>query len=444
MKMKRLIPRHQRPKADYWPAVESMVEADIGSVPELALRFAVVFFGAVFLTVASESFFIATWLAIFLLTNGYYSWLLFRIENPVSQSRYNCLVALFVISVALYTSCTVYLFQIGTPAFITIAIAALIAQSLFNLSRHRHSNLITFLDTVVVGGAGLYFGLSLVPTIQTGWADQMVIVVSTLGVCSYYVIAQHRKVQIHDALQISRHEAAQTQKMRAVGQLTAGVAHEFNNLLTVIRGNIELAQLTQDHAERNDRMNDAITAADRADALTSQLLSLSRKARLEATLIDLPTFWNGFKSVTPRISPATLSVDVIETAMARTLYCDINQLEVALINLVINARDAMQGQGNIKITSRRLSVQDQILLGITQADATNFNVIEVRDDGPGILPSDIQRVVEPFFTTKPVGEGTGLGLPMVKGFCEQSGGQFGIQSSPLGTRVVMALPIAPR
>lgn len=424
---------------DYWPVVETMIEADIGSKTELALRLAVVGFGGLFMTVATKQPEIAIWLAGFLLANGYYSWRLSQIRAPVSRSTYLLLKSLFLMSVTIYTSCTIYLFLVGTTAFLTIAIAALIAQALFNISRHRQSNTLVIFDTAVVALTGLFFGLSSIWKIDGTFSEQMVIIIATVGVCSYYVIAQIRKIQIHKALQATRQEAVQTQKMRAVGQLTAGVAHEFNNLLTVIRGNIELAQLSEGGADYRERLQDAIKAADRADALTSQLLSLSRKARLEAAIVDLPQFWQSFQTIIPRITPATINVEVAATTDATTLFCDINQLEVALINLIVNARDAIDGHGQIWIASRHATSDDLTRLGIDHD--LSLCVITVQDDGPGIPSQILPKVVEPFFTTKAVGQGTGLGLPMVKGFCEQSGGGFAIVSDQGGTTAMLALPV---
>ena len=397
-------------KRDYWPIIETMVEADIGSKTELALRFGVVGLGGIFMTWASARPEITLWLATFLLTNGYYSWRLSRIKAPVSWSTYAQLKLLFMISVTLYTSCAIYVFLLGTPAYVTLAMAALIAQALFNISRHRQSNTLVFYDTVVVALTGMFFGLSSIEKANGGFAEEMVIIIATVGVCSYYVIAQIRKIQIHDALRASRQEAVQTQKMRAVGQLTAGIAHEFNNLLTVIRGNIELAQLAQGTLDSQERLADAIAAADRADALTSQ-----------------------------RIAPATMTVRSEADPVAKTLYCDPNQLEAALIKLIVNARHALGGQGNVWLGSR-LATPDECTR-FSLAPAGSYVVISVRDDGPGIPAENLPKVIEPFFTTRGVGQGTGLGLPMVKGFCEQSGGGFTINSTDQGTTVLMAIPI---
>lgn len=422
---------------DHWPDVETMIEADIGSAAELILRFSAVALGGLLMGLTGRPE-ITIWLFAFLGVNGFYSWWLSRVQAPVPRRKYLALTLLFAASVTLYTSCAVYLFLIGTPTFITVAMAALTAQALFNISRHRQSSVLMLYDTVIVTLAGLFFGLSSV-TLSTGQPyEYAVIIITTVGVCSYYAIAQFRKIQIHEALNTSRQEAAQAQKMRAVGQLTAGVAHEFNNLLTVIRGNIELAQLSGETDDFQERLADAIQAADRADTLTSQMLSLSRKARLTAAQVKLDEFCVEFQTILPQIVPASVAVQVEEAPDVITVYCDPGQLKAALINLVANAADAVAGQGRIWIACHRAMQQDLLQMGIT--DSRDFVIISIRDDGPGIPPDMLQKVVEPFFTTKGVGKGTGLGLPMVKGFLEQSGGGMTIRSDASGTVVTCALP----
>ena len=422
---------------DFWPNIETMIEADIGSAAELTLRFSVVGLGAVLMGLTGRPE-ITIWLFAFLGVNGFYSWLLGRVQSPVSRRTYVVLTGLFAASVTLYTSCAIYLFLIGTPTFITVSLAALSAQALFNISRHRQSSALMIYDTVIVTLAGLFFGLSSVTLSADRTYEHAVIIITTVGVCSYYAIAQFRKVQIHEALNASRQEAAHAQKMRAVGQLTAGVAHEFNNLLTVIRGNIELAQLSGGAGDYQDRLNDAIHAADRANLLTSQMLSLSRKARLTAGQVNLEKFCREFQTILPQIVPATVAVQLEEAPDLSSIYCDPGQLKVALINLVSNAADAVAGQGRIWIACHRASERDLTRMSIT--DSRDFVIFSIRDDGPGISPDMLQKVVEPFFTTKAVGKGTGLGLPMVKGFCEQSGGGMMIRSGTSGTIVTCALP----
>ena len=425
---------------DYWPMVRSMVAADFGSLGELVLRYTVVFLAAIFMTLQSGNALIAVWLSGFLIVNGYYSWRLARIRGPVSYGPFISLNALLMASVAIYTSCAVYIFGIGTVPFKSLAVAALVAQAVFNLSRHRYGSPSAIFDTIVVALAGLHFGFSSINLAEKTLAEVMVITVSTIGVSSYYVVAQYRNIQTHRSLRRARAEAIQTQKMQAVGQITAGVAHDFNNLLTVIRGNIELAEHMDSRAEMLSTLNDAKAAADRAAKLTSQLLSFSRKARLEATTVTMATFWDEFASILQRGVPASIQVDVSVSKDLRHLYCDSTQLQNALLNLLINARDALGGRGDIALFSRPATAAE--IKGIRRKGDT-FGAIGISDNGPGIAAELLGSVTDPFFTTKAVGEGSGLGLSMVKGFTEQSGGGLLISSAPGGTRVTMILPTEP-
>ena len=420
-----------------------MIDADIGSRAELVLRFAIIFLGAVFMTLHTGNAIIAIWLAAFLVSNGWYSWRLARITAPVRRAEYLKLNALLVFSVCAYTSCAVYLFLQGTVPFKSIAIAALVAQSLFNLSRHRRGSLTAVFDTVLVTSAGLFIGYSSIMISDQSIPEIMIITACTTGVCSYYVIAQYRNVQLHKSLRHAREEAIQTQKMRAVGQITAGVSHDFNNLLTVIRGNIELAEIADTDEERALSLTDAKEAANRAADLTSQLLSFSRKARLEANPVHLDAFWSSFEKIARRTVPATIKLNIIAEPGIDQVFCDLRQLEIALLNLTINARDALEGKGEITLRSRVAT--DQEIQIITRQDLRQpaYGAIEICDNGTGIDPDILPSITEPFFTTKPVGEGSGLGLSMVKGFTEQSGGGLSITSDLSGTQVVMILPRDP-
>ncbi|PIL19989.1 hypothetical protein P775_11820 [Puniceibacterium antarcticum] len=425
--------------------VESMVKADIGSWTELALRYTTVILGGFFMTIHIGSPVIAIWLIIFLALNGYYSFCLTKMKPPTSRTVYMRLTTLFITSVIAYSSCAVYVFLHDDMSFRALGVTALVAQGMFNLSRHRHGSISAIFDTVIVALAGLIMGFYLIlqtdhTRIDHDMTEDMIIVVCTIGVCSYYVIAQYRNIQTHVSLRNARIEAIQTQKMKAVGQITAGVAHDFNNLLTVIRGNIELAELAEDPEEVATTLKDAKLAADRAADLTSQLLSFSRKARLEASKIDLVSFWSEFGKIMNHSVPATIETTISANPDLRNLFCDRGQLQNAVLNLLINARDALQGRGKIEIYSRRASVAEVKSVGRKSTHYSAYGAIEIRDNGAGIPPDLLDSVTEPFFTTKKVGQGSGLGLSMVKGFTEQSGGNLLISSSPRGTRVVMVLP----
>ncbi|MET0273984.1 MAG: response regulator [Phenylobacterium sp.] len=223
-------------------------------------------------------------------------------------------------------------------------------------------------------------------------------------------------------------QLAQARKMEAVGQLTGGVAHDFNNLLTVVLGNIDiLARKPDEDAARRARRVDAIRqAAERGRDLTRQLLAFSRRQHLSPVTVDVNALIHDFA---PLMRQAVGEAVTLEEKLAAESICahvDPTQLETALLNLAVNARDAMPDGGLLSIETRR--------------EGDNV-VIVVRDDGVGMSPQVRDRVFEPFFTTKEVGKGSGLGLSQVYGFVRQSEGEVQLDSAPgQGTTFRLLLP----
>jgi signal transduction histidine kinase/CheY-like chemotaxis protein len=251
--------------------------------------------------------------------------------------------------------------------------------------------------------------------------------------------------QANDRLtqEIAERERAQTalvqsQKMEAVGQLTGGIAHDFNNLLTVIAGNLDMIQRRAMDAKIGTQAGHALQAAERAAKLTQQLLVFSRSQKLMLEPVDLNGLLKGMNDLLERTIGADASVDIVLGESEPWAMADKNQLELAILNLAINARDAMPDGGGIVI---RTAIEDA---DPAAAAGTRFGVISVRDNGPGIPAHLIQRVFDPFFTTKPVGKGTGLGLSQVYGIAKQSGGTVRLDSQiGKGTNVSICLPLAP-
>ncbi len=244
--------------------------------------------------------------------------------------------------------------------------------------------------------------------------------------------------------QARKEEIAQAQRLRAIGQMTGGVAHDFNNLLTIVThcSDILLAQKgLSDDAQGLVRT--IAETADRAASLTAQLLSFGRRRPLEAQPIDLAPFLQRLESVLQRVIPATIRVQLRMAPGLANLKADPAQLETALLNLAINARDAIQMDGQmhgvIKLVAENRTVRAGNGVGaLPPGDYVSLSVI---DDGPGMSEEVLQRAFEPFFTTKDVGLGSGLGLSMVYGFAAQSGGHVRIVSSPgAGATVEMLLP----
>lgn len=236
----------------------------------------------------------------------------------------------------------------------------------------------------------------------------------------------------------------QSQKMEAVGQLTGGLAHDFNNLLTAISGSLEMIQLrfTQGRGADVDRYVEAAkTAAKRAAALTHRLLAFSRRQTLDPRPTDPNALISGMEELIQRtVGPSVIVETSLEDGLTSTLV-DPSQLENALLNLCINARDAMPDGGRIMIGTQARHV-DARAGRERDIEPGDYVCVSVSDVGTGMAPETISRAFEPFFTTKPIGSGTGLGLSMVYGFARQSGGQVRIHSTPgSGTTVTIYLPV---
>ncbi|HLZ99317.1 MAG TPA: PAS domain-containing protein [Steroidobacteraceae bacterium] len=235
----------------------------------------------------------------------------------------------------------------------------------------------------------------------------------------------------------------QSQKMEAVGQLTGGLAHDFNNLLSGILGSLELLKIRKDEG-RLDEVDRYIAAAQgasqRAAALTHRLLSFARHQTLDARSIDLSRLAAGMDDLIRRTVGPMIHVAIIEAGDSWKALVDPNQLENALLNLCLNARDAMPTGGNLIIATNTHRF-DERAAAEYDLPAGQYVSLSVSDTGTGMTPEVVARAFEPFFTTKPIGEGTGLGLSMIYGFARQSGGRVHIDSMiGRGTTVWVYLP----
>lgn len=243
----------------------------------------------------------------------------------------------------------------------------------------------------------------------------------------------------------SRAEAAlrQSQKMEAVGQLTGGIAHDFNNMLTGVIGAMDIMKrrLAAGRTDDLERFMDAAaTSAQRAAALTARLLAFSRRQSLDARAIDVNALTAGLRDLLERSIRENIALEIVAADDLPAAVADANQLENAILNLVINARDAMPDGGRLTVETA-LATRDATPR--SDLKAGRYVTIAVSDTGVGMPPDVLDKVFEPFFSTKPIGQGTGLGLSMVYGFARQSGGEVRVHSTVgLGTSVTLYLPIA--
>ena len=232
----------------------------------------------------------------------------------------------------------------------------------------------------------------------------------------------------------------QVQKMEAVGQLTGGIAHDFNNMLAVVVGGIDLAlrRLNGPRREVMMHLNNAMEGATRAAALTRRLLSFARSEPLLPERVDSNELIGGMSDLMDRTLGEQIRVEVDLGPDTWPTYVDPHQLENAIVNLSVNARDAMDGRGLMRIATENVTVTANQVGDIRAGD---YVKISVTDTGCGMPPDVLERAFEPFFTTKPVGKGTGLGLSQIFGFAHESGGEVGIESEVgRGTTVAIYLP----
>ena len=230
----------------------------------------------------------------------------------------------------------------------------------------------------------------------------------------------------------------QAQKMEAIGQLTGGIAHDFNNLLTVICGNLDMLHRRASDPKSQTQASHALQAADRATKLTQQLLIFSRTQKLSLEPVDLNQLILGMNDLFDRTISSDASVRIVLDPTNPWALADKNQLELAILNLAINSRDAMTDGGTITIASSVATGE------FPNVKSTTFGVVSVSDTGPGVPDHLMEKVFDPFFTTKPIGKGTGLGLSQVYGIARESGGVARLENRQgSGANVEIWLPLVP-
>ena len=254
-------------------------------------------------------------------------------------------------------------------------------------------------------------------------------------------VTERRQTQM--ALDEARQALFQAQKMEAVGQLTGGVAHDFNNLLQAIGGSLELMErrLAAGRTDVEKYLVATRASVDRAAALTQRLLAFSRRSPLNPERVDLNELVAGMQDLIHRSIGEAVQIDLLLARTPLPAWVDANQLENALLNLAINARDAMPDGGRLTIATDGVHLDAAGVSAKPDLKPGDYVVLRVTDSGIGMPPDVLARACEPFFTTKPIGQGTGLGLSQLYGFIRQSGGHLDIVSEVgSGTTVTVYLP----
>ncbi|MEI9803304.1 MAG: PAS domain S-box protein [Pseudolabrys sp.] len=252
-------------------------------------------------------------------------------------------------------------------------------------------------------------------------------------------LTERREAQ--EKLERTREALLQSQKMEAIGQLTGGVAHDFNNLLMAVLGSLELMRKRlPDDPKVLGLLDNAMQGAQRGTALTKRMLAFARRQELKQEAVDIPNLVRGMADLLRRSLGATVTLETRFPLMLDPVLADASQLEMALLNLTVNARDAMMPNGGHIVISAREETIPAREVGLAPGAYVR---LAVSDSGTGMDAATLRRATEPFFTTKEPGKGTGLGLSMVHGLAEQFGGRFGLQSRlGEGTVAELWLPVA--
>ncbi len=235
----------------------------------------------------------------------------------------------------------------------------------------------------------------------------------------------------------------QAQKMEAIGQLASGVAHDFNNLLATIQGNAELALTNADKLddELRENLTEIAEASERAASLTRQLLTFSRKQAIQPKPVNLKDVINNLTKMLKRIIDKDVCLQYAHDGDTPFVHADVGMIEQGLLNLIVNARDAMPYGGDLMISTKKLRVGSKHVQASPEAREGEFVCLRVRDTGCGIPPQILTRIFEPFFTTKEIGKGTGLGLATVYGIVKQHRGWIRVSSQvTVGTVFRIFLP----
>ncbi|MBI3201992.1 MAG: GAF domain-containing protein [Myxococcales bacterium] len=303
-----------------------------------------------------------------------------------------------------------------------------------------HPPLTTFLGVPILRGTEIV-GVIGVANRQGGYSGAeeraiQALVRQAAVLCDSY-LQRRRAVELED-------EFRQAQKLEGIGRLAGGVAHDFNNLLTAILSGVEFLETEGgDAASRASDLADIRAAAERARDLTRQLLAFARRQVLEPRVLDINQVVSGAERLLRRLLPENVTLDARPDPNAWQLSADPSQLEQVLVNLALNARDAMPGGGSLRFETHNVTVDVADAERHVGVDPGDYVVLSVVDSGEGMSKEVLSHLFEPFFTTKSVGKGTGLGLAMVHGVVHQSGGHIRVESEPgEGTAFHVYLPRA--
>lgn len=427
-------------KIDYAAEAQRLFAVEFGEWPEVVVRLLGVGLGGILLYLYTGWPSAWLWSGVYLGMQALHFAFLYNRRTQATKA--DCILAgLFFLAV--------FIAFIWMPALMARSDDLTLVFSGVTLSASTLAFMIRRSDTflwMILGEVGILSGVLIIVLVSKlhmieGDLALLSCVIVAVAMIAYMfqAIMSARKTRILGEAAARR--AAQEQKMAAIGQLAGGVAHDFNNVLTAIIGNLELYEALHDKAEKDEVVHEAHAAAKRAEAVVSHLLIYARKAPVRRRSIQLNEAVQQTMQLAQRGIPPRIMWSLALNPTEMQVRVDEMQLTTALINLVRNAADAIDDAGKLGIlTDMRVVSSPMTMADGSVLPTGRYACITVTDTGSGIPAEDLRRVLEPFFTTKPPGKGTGLGLSMVLGFARDTQGGLTISSSPKGTQVTVYLP----
>lgn len=378
------------------------------------------------------------WALIYVATRTIWALTLWKLPDSLGRGAFWMVIALMLVMISVTLSPIIYSFSQPSTGLMIIGYIATMFVALSTIGVRTDDPILCFAYVL-----GVSICLIMVPVFQWQMGESFGRVMAHIAltmacIASFSGLVRHVRKSRQELRTVKEAELSR-KNLESLGQLTGGVAHDFNNLLTVIIGNLELfrAMADVDEETRAELLTEAEDAADRAARLTSQLLVYARNSALTPVEVNLAETVNATAPLLKRLLPATHSLRIDCPEPPQMVKVDENTLQNVLVNLVVNARDAMSDGGTVMV-----SLSPEVCKGTDHFEEGVYVRLQVQDTGVGIPQEQLSKVLEPYFTTKPVGQGTGLGLSMALGFAEQSGGGLDLQSiEGEGTAVALRFPL---
>lgn len=363
-------------------------------------------------------------------------------SSPASRTEYLFALGLCVLSSCSFMIIAIYMWSTGSLLAQFASCLMALGFAIYGLTRNGAVFALLVIDGVPIAVCALY-STWFMSNLLADKVHPVVPLAMGLLVVAYYFVSLYDVFVTRRELKIARDRAVSAERLQAVGHLTAGVAHDFNNILTAVLGHLDLYGHLSHPVEKDNCVTEAHNAATRAARLTAQLLFFARKARLSAKPTDLAECLAGFSERARDLLPDSIDLHVNLPPGLPSVMVDPDQLLTVLLQLILNARDGLGAAGELTLgleplylsKSQRMQAGNELAQGA-------YCVIRIDDNGAGIHPDHLTHIFEPFYPTRARGQTSGLGLPMAAGFAEQSGGAISIFSKlGCGTTVSLVLPV---